>query len=113
MSGAAGAGVNPWRGDVAVVIDGERRVCRLTLGALAELETALEADTLMALLARFESGAVRSRDVLAVLVAGLRGGGWDGGAEDLRCAEIAGGPVAAAAVAAELLVRAFALPGEG
>ena len=46
------------------------------------------------------------------LVAGLRGGGWQGTAADLRAVDIAGGPVAAARAAAELLARAFALPGE-
>jgi hypothetical protein len=48
--------------------------------------------------------------VLALIVAGLRGGGWCGTAEDLRAAEIAGGLGGAARLAAELLVRAFAPP---
>jgi hypothetical protein len=43
----------------------------------------------------------------------LRGGGWRGSASDLLAVEISGGPVAAARAAAELLARAFALPGEG
>ncbi len=47
---------------------------------------------------------------MALLVAGLRGGGWQGDAKDLLAAEIGGGPLAAARVAAELLARAFALP---
>ena len=50
--------------------------------------------------------------MLALIVAGLRGGGWKGSAGDLMQAEIAGGPVGAARVAAELLARAFALPDE-
>ena len=48
--------------------------------------------------------------MLALIVAGLRGGGWQGGPGDLLGAEIEGGPVAAARAAAELLARAFALP---
>ena len=44
--------------------------------------------------------------------AGLRGGGWQGSAIDLRTVEIGGGPIEAARAAAELLARAFALPGE-
>ncbi len=102
---------NPFAGEVALVIDGERRVMKLTLGALAELETALGAGSLVALVERFEGGAFSARDVLMVLAAGLRGGGWRGTAEDLRGAEIAGGVAAAARAAAELLVRAFAVPG--
>jgi hypothetical protein len=103
---------NPYAGEVAVVLDGRRHVCRLTLGALAELEATLEAGTLIDLVERFEGGRFRARDVMALLVAGLRGGGWEGTAEDLRCAEVAGGPLEAARVAAALLARAFAVPGE-
>ena len=102
---------NPYAGEVALVIDGERRVLKLTLGALAELEQALEAKSLVALVERFEGGAYSSRDVLALIVAGLRGGGADVSAGDLRAAEIEGGPMAAARVAAELLARAFTVPG--
>ncbi|NCQ24261.1 MAG: hypothetical protein COW54_02155 [Rhodobacteraceae bacterium CG17_big_fil_post_rev_8_21_14_2_50_63_15] len=104
---------NPWAGEVALVIGGEARVMRLTLGALAELEAGLGADSLVDLVSRFESGAFSSRDVLALVVAGLRGGGWQGSAADLLSAEIEGGPLAAARAAAELLARAFALPGDG
>ncbi len=102
---------NPWAGEVALVLDGRRHVCKLTLGALAELEAALEAGSLVALVERFERGAFSARDVLALVVAGLRGGGWQGTAEDLRTAEIEGGAVEAARVGAQLLARAFALPG--
>ncbi len=104
---------NPYAGEVALVIDGERRRLKLTLGALAELETALGADSLVALVERFEAGRFSTRDVLALILAGLRGGGWQGGAEALLTAEIGGGPVAAAQAAAQLLARAFALPEGG
>lgn len=104
---------NPYTGEVALVIDGERRALKLTLGALAELESALGADSLVALVERFEAGRFSTRDVLALILAGLRGGGWQGGAEALLCAEIEGGPVVAARVAAQLLARAFALPEGG
>ncbi|MBC7132692.1 MAG: gene transfer agent family protein [Roseovarius sp.] len=103
---------NPFAGEVALVLDGERRVMRLTLGALAELEAALAAGSLVDLVARFEAGAFSTRDVLAVIVAGLRGGGWRGDAGALLSVEIAGGPLAAARAAAQLLARAFALPEE-
>ena len=102
---------NPLAGEVALVIDGERRVLKLTLGALAELETALAAGSLVDLVQRFETGGFSTRDVLALIVAGLRGGGWTGRAEDLVAAEIEGGPVEAARAAGLLLARAFTLPG--
>lgn len=102
--------VNAWRGEVALTLDGVQHACKLTLGALAELEAVLETGTLVGLVERFESGNFSTRDVLALIVAGLRGGGWQGSAQDLLAVEIAGGPVEAARVAAELLARAFALP---
>ncbi|PTE23003.1 hypothetical protein C5F48_04165 [Cereibacter changlensis JA139] len=103
---------NPWAGEVAIWLDGQRHVGKLTLGALAELEAALETGSLVDLVERFEGGRFSTRDVLALLVAGLRGGGWQGTAADLRTVEIGGGPVGAARAAAEMLARAFAVPGE-
>jgi Phage tail tube protein, GTA-gp10 len=103
--------VNPFAGEVALVLDGKRHVAKLTLGALAELEAALEAGSLIDLVARFEGGRFSTRDVLALIVAGLRGGGWQGTAADLRTVEIDGGAIAAAQAAATLLARAFTVPG--
>ncbi len=102
--------VNPLAGEVCVTIDGVPHVAKLTLGALAELEAALEAGSLVDLVERFEAGRYRGADVMALLVAGLRGGGWRGTATDLLSADLAGGPVGAARVAAELLARAFTPP---
>ncbi|MGB7316460.1 MAG: gene transfer agent family protein [Planktotalea sp.] len=103
---------NPWSGVVSLEVDGVKRAMSLTLGALAELEAALGDDTLVALVERFESGAFSSRDVLALIVAGLRGGGWDVEREGLLSAQIKGGPMGAARAAAQLLARAFLLPEE-
>lgn len=102
---------NPWAGEVTLIVNGERCVLKLTLGALAELEESLGAESLIALVERFEGGRFAMRDVLALLMSGLRGGGWVGSAEGLRNAEIAGGAVEAARVAALLLARAFTVPG--
>jgi hypothetical protein len=101
---------NPWAGEASLTIDGEVRVLKLTLGALAKLEAELDRGTLVDLVSRFEGGDVRTRDVLALVVAGLRGGGWSGQAADLMQAEIEGGVVEAARVAALLLARAFTVP---
>jgi hypothetical protein len=103
---------NPWAGEVALILDGQRHVAKLTLGVLAELEAQLATGTLIDLVERFEGGRFSTRDVLALIVAGLRGGGWQGTAADLRTVEIGGGPVEAARVAAELLARAFSMPGD-
>ena len=104
---------NPFAGEVALVLDGKRHLAKLTLGSLAELEAALETGSLMELAERFEVRRFSARDVLALILAGLRGGGWQGTAADLRTVEIGGGMVEAARAAAELLARAFAMPGEG
>lgn len=102
---------NPWTGEVALTIDGERRVLKLTLGALAELEQALGTGSLVDLVQRFEGGVYSSGDVLALIVAGLRGGGANVAQADLLRAEIEGGPMAGVRAAAELLARAFMAPG--
>ncbi|SPH17626.1 hypothetical protein DEA8626_01150 [Defluviimonas aquaemixtae] len=104
---------NPWTGEVAVWLDGERHVAKLTLGALAELEAGLRTGTLIELVERFEAGGFSTRDVLMLIVAGLRGGGWTGSGADLLKVEVGGGPVEAARVAAELLTRAFTVPEAG
>ena len=101
---------NPWAGEVELVLDGEPHSLKLTLGALAELEATLEADSLVDLIRRFEERRFTTRDVVALVVAGLRGGGWRGSSSNLVSVEIEGGPVAAAQAAGMLLVRAFALP---
>ena len=101
---------NPFAGEVTVSVDGVPRVMKLTLGALAELEAEVGAGSLVALIARFEGGDVSARDVLSLIVAGLRGGGWTVTRGDLLASEIAGGPVAAAKAAGELLARSFAPP---
>ncbi|WP_258869793.1 gene transfer agent family protein, partial [Paracoccus thiocyanatus] len=75
--------VNPLAGEVEIWLDGRRHVARLTLGALAGLEAELGAESMIALVERFESGRFSSRDVMAVLVAGLRAGGWPGGMDAL------------------------------
>jgi len=101
---------NPWRGDVELVIDGQRQVARLTLGALAELEETLGDSSLLELVERFEGNRFSSRDVLRLLVVGLRAGGMKISENTLGNAVIEGGPMAAAQAAAELLARAFVVP---
>jgi len=105
--------VNPWAGEVLLRVDGQERCCRLTLGALAEMEAGLGGEGLPDLVARIEAGRFGSRDIMAIVVAGLRGGGWAVTAAELVAADIAGGPQAAARAAARMLARAFAPPEAG
>ena len=98
---------NRWRGEVALTVNGQRHQLKLTLGALAELEEDLGETSLVSLVERFEGGRFSARDVLALLHAGLRGAGEDVDPDQLADADIEGGPMVAAQVAAELLARAF------
>lgn len=68
---------NRRRGEVALDLGGCRYTLCLTLGALAELEDAFGVQDLAALAERFGSGRLSSRDLLAILVVALRGGGHD------------------------------------
>jgi hypothetical protein len=103
---------NPWAGEVAITVDGVPRVMRLTLGALAELEARLESDSLMEMIARFETGGFRVSDLISLIAAGLKGGGWEVSEAELVKRRIEGGPLAVAQAAAELLKVTFTLPGE-
>ena len=85
---------------------------RLTLGALAELESRLECDSLMDMISRFETGAFRVRDLVCLITAGLNGGGWRLSESDLLARRIDGGPLEAAQAAAKLLKLTFTLPDE-
>jgi len=67
--------VNHHRGEVEAVLGGTRyRLC-LTLGALAELEAAFEAEDMLALANRFAGGRIAARDAIRIIGAGLRAGG--------------------------------------
>lgn len=103
---------NPWRGEVSLTINHKPYRMRLTLGALARLEAHLAESSLLDLIQRFEQGRFSTSDILALLAAGLEGGGADLGAEELAQAEIEGGTLAAARASAELLARSFSQPSQ-
>ncbi len=102
--------VNPFAGEVEILVDGKPYALKLTLGALAGLEQSLGDGSLVDLVKRFEEGRFSARDILVLLAAGLEGGGHDLRAEDLAQADISGGPMGAARIAAQLLARSFAVP---
>jgi len=66
-------GVNGTRGEAVAVLAGEERKLCLTLGALAEIETALGVLGVAALAERMR--LLSALDLMAVLAALLRGGG--------------------------------------
>jgi hypothetical protein len=68
---------NPYRGEIAASLDGAPYTLCLTLGALAELETAFGTDDMLSLANRFSGGRISANDCVRIIGAGLRGGGHD------------------------------------
>jgi hypothetical protein len=91
-------GINPVRGDVAVMIDGVERRLRLTFGALAEIEASLGTQGLAGLGARL--GRLSAAEMQLVLAALLRGGGEMAAARALAGARVELGAAARAIAAA-------------
>jgi len=66
---------NHHRGEIEALLDGvPYRLC-LTLGALADLESAFGAEDMVALAQRFSGGRIAARDAIRIIGAGLRSGG--------------------------------------
>ncbi len=88
------SGLNKVRGEAGLRIDGQvRRLC-LTMGALAQIESALETSSLDDLSARLRH--LSAADVLAVLGALLMGGGNPLARQELISAHIDPAETAAA-----------------
>ena len=98
---------NRYRGEIEAEIGGARRTLVLTLGALAELESAFGADDLVALAERFGSGRLKARDLIRILGAGLRGAGEAANDEEVAAMAIDGGAQAYVRIAAALIAATF------
>lgn len=98
---------NRHRGEIDAVLDGERRVLCLTLGALAELEAAFAAGDLAVLLKRFSESALSSGDMIRIITAGLRGGGMQVEPEAVAAMRTEGGATGFARIVADLLHATF------
>ena len=103
MSGRA----NRRRGEIEAELGGARYTLCLTLGALAELETAFGVGDLVALAARFESGRLSARDLLHVIAAGLRGAGHALSDDEAAALNVEGGLPGYVAIAAALIGVTF------
>lgn len=68
---------NRRRGEVPLTLGPERYTLCLTLGALAELEDALQAGSVVGLAERFTTGHLSARDLIVLFGCALRGGGHD------------------------------------
>ncbi|WP_417435113.1 gene transfer agent family protein [Hoeflea sp.] len=98
---------NRRRGEIAARFDGETRLLCLTLGALAELESAFGVDDLTELAHRFEAGNLSAGDIIRIVGAGLRGAGNRVSDEDVAEMSTEGGVTGFARIATELLWVSF------
>lgn len=104
--------VNPVRGEAALETDAETYPMRLSLGALADLETKLGAEGLIGLAERFESGTFGGQDLIALLGAGLRGCGMAISDSEVSELNFKNGVIGAAEAASALLAVTFRGVGE-
>lgn len=99
--------VNKYRGEIEATLDGKPyRLC-LTLGALAELESAFGDDDMLALASRFETGRLKAHDALRVIGAGLRGAGLDISDAAVAAMQAEGGAAGFVTIVARLLAATF------
>ena len=98
---------NIHRGEIEAEIGGARRRLVLTLGALAELESAFGADDLVALTERFGTGRLTARDLTRISGAGLRGAGEAASDDDVAAMAVAGGAQGYVRIAADLIAATF------
>ncbi len=98
---------NRHRGEISARFDGcDYRLC-LTLGALAELESAFGETDMAALATRFEGGRLSASDAIAIIGAGLRGAGHDIDDAEVGTMRSDGGAAGSFGVVVRLLEATF------
>lgn len=104
---------NRYRGEIDAMLDGKPfRLC-LTLGALAELESAFGHDDMLSLAQRFESGRIGARDAIRIIGAGLRGAGHPIADDAVGAMQAEGGAGGFVAIVAALLAATFGSADDG
>jgi len=98
---------NPQRGEVQAKLGGQAYTLRLTLGALAELEAALEDEDIISFTERLSQGQMRASDLIHLIGAALRGAGHKVSDEQVATMMPEGGFAEAMQIAAELIALAF------
>lgn len=98
---------NLHRGEIEAEIGGKIYTLCLTLGALAEIESAYGGEDLIAIAERFEKGRIGALDAIRVLGAGLRGAGNAVSNEEVAAMTVAGGATGYLGIVAKLLTATF------
>jgi hypothetical protein len=101
---------NRHRGEIEAELGGTKRTLVLTLGALAELESAFGADDLVALAERFEKGRMSATDAIRIIGAGLRGAGETMSDDDVAQLAAPGGAAGYVRIVSDLLAATFGEP---
>lgn len=101
--------VNIHRGEIVAEIDGKTYTLCLTLGALAELEQALSADDLLSVAERFNNGKIKTTEIMHILKAGLKGGGYEMSFSEIENMKLVGGIQSYIDIVAKLLKAAFVI----
>ncbi len=104
--------INPHRGEIEAVLNGETYTLCLTLGALASLEHALGVDDLAGLSTKFAKGSLKADELIAVIEAGLAGGGNEMKTLDVTTMQADGAIAGYVDIAARLLEATFIPRGE-
>lgn len=104
---------NKYRGEIAASLDGAPYTLCLTLGALAELETAFGSDDMLSLANRFSGGRISATDCTRIIGAGLRGGGHDIADDAVARMRGADGAAGYIDIVARLLAATFGGPAVG
>ncbi|MBI2720360.1 MAG: gene transfer agent family protein [Rhizobiales bacterium] len=103
---------NRHRGEIDAELGGQNYTLCLTLGALAELESAYGDEDLIAIAERFEKGRIGATDAIRVIGAGLRGTGNAISNDEVAAMTADGGAAGFLAIVARLLTATFAPPEE-
>lgn len=98
---------NRHRGEITAELNDRPYTLCLTLGALAELEDHFGVSDLPQLVERLSGGNLSARDILAIMAAGLKGGGHDLQADDISEMRNSRGAVGFARIVADLLSASF------
>lgn len=98
---------NRYRGETAATLDGRAYTLCLTLGALAELEQTFQVADMTALVDRFSRDTLSARDAVAIIGAGLRGGGNAVADEEVARMQTEGGAAGFARIVTDLLTATF------
>ncbi len=98
---------NKYRGEIEAELGGVRRTLVLTLGALAELESAFGAADLVTLTERIGTGRLKAQDLTRIIGAGLRGAGEAISDDEVGRLPVDGGAAGYVRIAAALIAATF------